>query len=235
MSASVSSDRSSVRRRGSMLTYVFANQGWGSLVGSVVTMIVLLCYKPVMEDKGETSKVDGVWRIVIGLSLIPAFGTLYQRLTLGEAKRFEASKRLEDDEVQKEKRAAVYEKKDSKLDDTNSGSSEVEQERGVGAKELARRKKSHMHEFLSYMSEWRHAKILLGTCSCWFLLDIAFYGINLNQNVVLEQIGLAGTSGSDWTKLFKIATGNLIITVLGFVPGVQKFFLTMGSSFSGIP
>jgi MFS transporter, PHS family, inorganic phosphate transporter len=29
-----------------------------------------------------------VWRIVVGLSLIPAFGTLYHRLTLAESTRF---------------------------------------------------------------------------------------------------------------------------------------------------
>ncbi len=46
-----------------------------------------------------------------------------------------------------------------------------------------------------------------------------FYGINLNQNVVLQQIGFDGSSGSPWTRLFKIAIGNVIITVLGFVPG----------------
>ena len=26
-------------------------------------------------------------------------------------------------------------------------------------------------EFIAYFSEWRHGKILLGTCKCWFLLD----------------------------------------------------------------
>jgi PHS family inorganic phosphate transporter-like MFS transporter len=104
-----------------MLAYIFANQGWGSLVGSVVTIVVLSIYKPVMNGEGHTSKVDGgrsyllhpprprivadwlsfvVWRIVIGLSLIPAFGTLYQRLTLPESKRFIASqKRPEDAET----------------------------------------------------------------------------------------------------------------------------------------
>lgn len=46
-----------------------------------------------------------------------------------------------------------------------------------------------------------------------------FYGINLNQNVVLQQIGFAGTTGTAWTRLFKIAVGNMIITALGFVPG----------------
>ena len=35
--------------------------------------------------------VPAVWRIVIGLSLIPAFGTLYQRLTLPESTRYIAS------------------------------------------------------------------------------------------------------------------------------------------------
>jgi PHS family inorganic phosphate transporter-like MFS transporter len=36
---------------------------------------------------------------------------------------------------------------------------------------------------------------------------------------VLQQIGFAGKTGTAWTKLFKVATGNLIITALGFVPG----------------
>lgn len=47
----------------------------------------------------------------------------------------------------------------------------------------------------------------------------SFYGINLNQNVVLQTIGYDGKSGTAWEKLFKISTGNIIITALGFVPG----------------
>lgn len=59
MSASVTSDRTNIRRRGTMLAYIFSNQGWGSLVGSVATIVVLACYKHVMDGEGETSKVDG--------------------------------------------------------------------------------------------------------------------------------------------------------------------------------
>ena len=59
MSASVTSDRANLRKRGTMLGYIFANQGWGSLVGSVVTIVVLACYKHVMDTEGKTSKVDG--------------------------------------------------------------------------------------------------------------------------------------------------------------------------------
>lgn len=45
-----------------------------------------------------------VWRIVVGLSLVPAFGTLYHRLTLPEATRFErasAGQPVEDEEALK--------------------------------------------------------------------------------------------------------------------------------------
>lgn len=38
-----------------------------------------------------------VWRIVVGLSLVPAFGTLYQRLTLPESKRYEAAQNMNRD------------------------------------------------------------------------------------------------------------------------------------------
>ena len=41
-----------------------------------------------------------VWRILVGLSLIPAFGTLYQRLTLPESKRFKAAQQHAETEAE---------------------------------------------------------------------------------------------------------------------------------------
>lgn len=55
----------------------------------------------------------------------------------------------------------------------------------------------------------------------------SFYGINLNQNVVLQQIGFDGSSGTPWERLFKIGIGNLIITALGFVPGYYVSILSI--------
>jgi hypothetical protein len=55
-----------------------------------------------------------------------------------------------------------------------------------------------------------------------------FYGINLNQNVVLQQIGFDGKTGTPWEKLFNISTGNIIITALGFVPGICSRFGNFG-------
>jgi len=154
MSASVTSDRANLRKRGTLLSYIFSNQGWGSLAGSVATIIVLLCYKHTMNDNGNTSRVDGgmlsfvtfcgfgsltsilVWRIVVGLSLIPAFGTLYQRLTLPESTRFEESKKLQDDENIEELKKAQKAAEDKSA----SSSSNVEEQ----APEVIVKKKAHI-------------------------------------------------------------------------------------------
>jgi len=228
MSASVTSDRANLRRRGTLLAYIFANQGWGSLIGSIAVIVVLACYKHVMDVEGETSKVDGVWRILIGLSLVPAFGTLYQRLTLPESRKFEAARAGHDVEVDS---ADELKKKPSTeaatITTTNSSDSVHAAAVADAAKPMAIGNHHHFHDFVRYFSEWRHFKVLLGTCVCWFLLDVAFYGINLNQNVVLMEIGFAGTTGTPWTRLFKIGIGNLIITALGFVPGYYATIFTI--------
>ncbi|KAJ3799276.1 phosphate transporter [Lentinula aff. detonsa] len=224
MSASVTSDRSNLYKRGTMLAYIFANQGWGSFIGSLNTVIVLACYKHVMNDEGETSKADGVWRIVVALSLIPAFATLYGRLTMPESKRFTEARRMaENQEADLEKEIRVLKDVGHGTEGITASSSRS----GSDIEKEDRKEKAQIGEFIAYFSEWRHAKVLMGTCICWFLLDIAFYGINLNQNVVLTQIGFAGKTGSDWEKLFKVSTGNLIVTALGFVPGYYATVLTI--------
>lgn len=53
------SDRARLWKRGALLTYIFANQGYGSLVGSLVTMITLAAYKGAMDNANGGSKTDG--------------------------------------------------------------------------------------------------------------------------------------------------------------------------------
>ena len=77
--------------------------------------------------------------------------------------------------------------------------------------------------FGQYFSEWRHLKVLIGTASTWFLVDVAFYGINLNQSVLLGLIGFT-TGSTEYEVLLKNTYGNLIIAAAGYVPG---YFLTI--------
>ncbi|TFK37797.1 major facilitator superfamily domain-containing protein [Crucibulum laeve] len=298
MSASITSDRANLRKRSRIhgmrcrvlgsfackrsLTSAptdarihLLKPGWSSFVGSLATIIILACYKSVMEA-GKTSRVD----VVIGLLLIPAFGTLYQHLTFSQSTRFIASQKinqhhkegreLEMDDIEElkkaqreedvrmgnvpkatatdegrrrsteekepvsettsesdEKKGDVLIKEEPNTPSASTSDDEAEEDAEALEPEKLVEKKAHFKEFITYFSEWRHAKLLIGTCMCWFLLDIAFYGINLNQNVVLEQMGFAGKEGTPWERLFKVSTGNIIVTALGFVPGYYATILTI--------
>ncbi|KAG6852375.1 hypothetical protein C0991_000270, partial [Blastosporella zonata] len=207
MSASITSDRANLRKRGTMLAYIFSNQGWGSLAGSLVTIIVLAIYKHAMDVNGETSKVDGVWRIVVGVSLVPAFATLYQRLTLPESTRFLASQKLKNAHSNAEEGDAIDDLKRAQVSEYSMGNIEPTT-KDVQAPEPETEDPEHLtHKKAHFKGN--------------------FYGINLNQNVVLQQIGFDGKTGTPWERLFKVSTGNIIITALGFVPGYWATVLTI--------
>jgi PHS family inorganic phosphate transporter-like MFS transporter len=228
MSAAVVSDRSNLQNRGRMLGIIFSNQGWGNLVGAVAAVAVIACYKgPV--DHGNLHKLSGAWRILQGLSLIPAFAVLYFRLTLVESTRFTQARAIQDDPelLNKASAAGVIVSEDDDHSDLKKGSSDSDvnlnlQNQAIGLK-LAGIGKKPKNEFFAYFSQPKHALHLFGTAACWFLVDITFYGINLNQSSILAAIGFS-TSPTTWGKLMKVATGNLIITVAGFLPG---YFFTI--------
>ncbi|KEF51352.1 uncharacterized protein A1O9_12702 [Exophiala aquamarina CBS 119918] len=73
-------------------------------------------------------------------------------------------------------------------------------------------------DFREYFSEWKHAKVLFGVSAAWFLFDIAFYGINLNQSIVLSKIGY-GKADTPWGTLWNTAVGNIIVSSAGYLPG----------------
>ncbi|KIW65921.1 hypothetical protein PV04_08135 [Phialophora macrospora] len=73
-------------------------------------------------------------------------------------------------------------------------------------------------DFKEYFSQWKHAKVLFAVSMCWFLFDIAFYGINLNQSVILSRIGY-GSAATPWGTLWNTAVGNIIVAAAGYLPG----------------
>ncbi|OAL26213.1 hypothetical protein AYO22_04391 [Fonsecaea multimorphosa] len=78
--------------------------------------------------------------------------------------------------------------------------------------------REQFRDFREYFSEWRHAKVLFAVSMCWFLFDIAFYGVNLNQSIVLSRIGY-GKGPTPWHTLWNTAVGNIIVAAAGYLPG----------------
>jgi PHS family inorganic phosphate transporter-like MFS transporter len=219
MSATVSSEWSSEGRRGQMLALTFSMQGWGQFFGALVDIILLAIFKHSIE--ANQINIDYVWRILIAIGIIPALCTIYSRFNLPESARY-AERVLKDAELAKKGKAYAL-----GIDLTKQNTGPPSDSPVYQVQSGSNRK--HLRDFLSYFSYWRHFKVLLGTCSTWFLLDIAFYGLSLNQSIVLSAIGFAPDSATTppWETLWKQGLGNLIITLLGSLPGYYVTVFTV--------
>lgn len=224
MSAAVISERGHLHRRGSLLALIFSNQGLGTLAGSICTIIILACFEKSLNVEGEYGQLDAVWRIQMGLALVPALAVLPFRLTMPEGLKY-----LESKELNSATSSPTFSTSDNTLRHSEVGSPNLPaahariETRTVPVIKQPK-SKAKWDTFIVYFKEWRHLKLLIGTASTWFFLDIAFYGVNLNQSVILAEIGFSKGS-NEYHTLMKNAIGNLIIAAAGYVPG---YFVTAG-------
>ncbi|KAH8556871.1 major facilitator superfamily domain-containing protein [Umbelopsis sp. PMI_123] len=203
MSATITSEWSSTGRRGMMMALIFSMQGIGNLAAAIVTLIVLACFKGAVND--DVMALDYVWRLCIGLGAVPAVGTVYLRFTMPESPRYSLN-------VEHNPEAAAAAKGQQVSDEL------VQQMTRVDKSE-----RNHFAEFRAYFSQWKNFKVLFGTASTWFLLDIAFYGLGLNNTIILNAIGFS-SKPTPWETLWNNAVGQVIISALGSVPG---YYLTV--------
>ena len=188
----------------------------------MITCILLPIFSKSLTG-GHFAKIDGVWRLQVGLTLIPCFALLYFRLTMPESRKFKQSTELSS--IGKKSLSSS----EATLDSENELKTAVNkdgQDRRVSVVEAHATeppKKVQMTAFIEYFSQPRHALSLFGCAFSWFLVDVAFYGINLNQSVILSDIGYS-TGKTPYDYLLRNAEGNLIIAVAGYVPG---YFLTI--------
>ncbi|KXJ86028.1 major facilitator superfamily domain-containing protein [Microdochium bolleyi] len=242
MSAAIVAERSTVQNRGRMLGWIFSNQGWGTLAASIVTCILLAIFKEPLSN-GAFSQIDTIWRLQVGLALIPCLGLLYFRLTMPESKKFLQSVELSSVgssstsslESAREKSARAT-SKPTPPPQLGNGNDKDNNPNAVGSDTLPERRTSAVDAlateppkavqataFIQYFKQPRHALTLFGCAASWFLVDVAFCGINLNQSVILSDIGYA-SGATPYEYLLHNAEGNLIIAVAGYVPG---YFLTI--------
>jgi len=74
-------------------------------------------------------------------------------------------------------------------------------------------------DFKNHYSQWKHFKVLFGCAVSWFMLDVAFYGVNLNQSTILTDIGYTSPASEPYNYLYSLAVGNCLINLMGSVPG----------------
>jgi PHS family inorganic phosphate transporter-like MFS transporter len=203
-----------------MMNAVFAMQGFGQFAAAIIALIVTAGFKESLESGSKASTctgvcqlaVDKMWRIIIGFGAVPGCIALYYRLTIPETPRYTFDV------------ARDVEKAGEDVDAYIKGKSEGHPDAIQRVTTLAQASpaleipKASWRDFISHYSQWKFGKILLGTAGSWFFLDVAYYGLGLNNSIILSAIGYSG--GKNMHEVYyNTAVGNLIITCAGAIPG----------------
>ncbi|KAI9346886.1 major facilitator superfamily domain-containing protein [Obelidium mucronatum] len=226
MSAIITSEFANVRYRGMMISAVFAMQGVGIMVGGIVYIATLAAMQAQIQS--DYTVLDSVWRIALGFGALPALGAVYFRLTIPETPRFTVDVIGDTDKGLSDVDRVLA------MNSVSNIASNWRQEEVATAKIAVRQ-----GDFFTYFGKWKNMKTLIGTCYCWFSLDVAWYGLALNQSTVLTLINFNGpakisvsstVNGTTtvskitppvdiWNLFYQVAVGNLIVAFCGTVPG----------------
>ncbi|KAJ2989564.1 phosphate transporter [Globomyces sp. JEL0801] len=201
VSSVITAEFAGSRMRGTMMALVFSMQGVGTILGTVVSIVTLSAYKDQIEANSKA--LDMVWRWMALFGLVPCLMAVYYRLTISETPRYTL-------EVEGNAEQAIADAKQF-----IEGGKLVE---GIAAA-MPEDKKPYWTEFKQYFGQWKNFKVILGCAMCWFLVDIGFYGTNLNTKAVLDAIGYVDPHASPFDDNWKTAVGQLIINLCGYVPG----------------
>ncbi|KAF2658114.1 MFS transporter [Lophiostoma macrostomum CBS 122681] len=220
LSSIITSEFATTKWRGAMMGSVFAMQGIGQFAAAIVTLIVTQGFKESLQTAKTVDQCDGacglavdkMWRVVIGFGAVPGCVALYYRLTIPETPRYTF-------DVDRDVTQAGSDVKAFKSGVPRGNPDEITRARAKQNDEHQLEiPKASWRDFFTWVGKWKNGSVLLGTAGSWFLLDVAFYGLGLNNSIILTQIGYA--KGENVHKIFfNQAVGNLIITCAGAIPG----------------
>ncbi|KAF1799703.1 phosphate:H+ symporter [Mucor lusitanicus] len=205
LSSVITSEFATTKRRGAMMAAVFAMQGIGQLSAGLVGLICTAAFQSAI--KADPTKLDFVWRLVIGLGAVPGVCALYYRLTIPETPRFTIDVEQKVEKGIRDAKAFI-----------EKGASAGDYTDNIAIARTNTSPKASWSDFCRHFGQWQNGKILLGTAYSWFALDVAWYGLGLNNSIILGAIGF-GSDSDPYTAVFRTCVGNIIINLLGSVPG----------------
>ncbi|ELR07480.1 hypothetical protein GMDG_08449 [Pseudogymnoascus destructans 20631-21] len=210
LSAVITAEFAARQSRARMMAAVFIMQPIGQLMASLVGLIVLLTVGRagglhLMQDDDEAAKkiVDSIWRWVIGVGAIPALIAIGFRLTIPESPRYtldvdqDGARALRDTEQYLRQPGASFPTADDDSSRPNglaavapSGTAPTPPPPG---RRRRIRRRLNIHHLPTHPNPFSYAELkryfwtegnyrtLAGTALTWFLLDLAFYGLGINN------------------------------------------------------
>ncbi|CAK7340013.1 unnamed protein product [Dovyalis caffra] len=212
LSAVIMSEYANQKTRGAFVAAVFAMQGVGILFAGAVSTIVSKSFAAAFPappfSKGNVlstqPQADFAWRIVLMFGAVPAALTYYWRMKMPETARYTAL--VEGNHKKAANDMAKVLEQDITIDEATS-KAPVSPNSSYGL---------FSQEFLR-----THGTQLLGTASTWFLLDIAFYSLNLTQKDVYPAAGLINKASSmnALEEMYHLSKAMSLIALVAIVPG----------------
>ncbi|KAJ5819575.1 phosphate:H+ symporter [Penicillium riverlandense] len=203
LSSIITSEFATTKWRGAMMGAVFAMQGFESLETA----------KDVDHCTGACQlAVDKMWRVIIGFGAVPACLALYYRLTIPETPRYTFDVERDIVNADKDIRAYIMGKAEGHPHETQR----VTILHNDSIEFIP--PNASWSDFWNHYGQWKNGKVLLGTAGSWFFLDVAFYGLGLNNSIILSSIGWTGGKNI-YEVFYKNAVGNLILICAGAIPG----------------
>ncbi|TVY15379.1 Repressible high-affinity phosphate permease [Lachnellula arida] len=226
LSSVITSEFATTKWRGAMMNAVFAMQGIGQFTAAIIALIVTSGFKESLETGKKVGKVgaatnctgvcrlavDKMWRVIVGFGAVPGCIALYYRLTIPETPRYTFDVARDVEKAGEDVQAYMKGKAEGHPDEIRRATT-IEQ--SSQALEIP---KASFKDFIHHYGQWKNGKILLGTAGSWFFLDVAYYGLGLNNSIILSAIGYSG--GNNMYEIFyRNAVGNLILVCAGAIPG----------------
>ncbi|KAM0462058.1 hypothetical protein ACHAO4_001250 [Trichoderma viride] len=233
LSSVITSEFAPTRWRGAMMAAVFSMQGLGQLLAAIVALITTVAFKKSYIDiAGQGTcdlacreAADRSWRIIVGVGAIPACMALYYRITIPETPRYTFDIQNDVEKADADIRAYVSSRRRS-----DQGSMTMKRSRTATVTEQSPLDvpPASWPDIVSYFGKMKNLKVLIGTTTSWFFLDLAYYGLGLNQSMVLNAIGFAN-GRTLYHKLYNQAVGMIILSCAGSIPGYWAAVFTIDS------
>jgi MFS transporter, PHS family, inorganic phosphate transporter len=183
----------STRSRPRMLASVFIMQPLGQLFAYIIGLVVLVAldrqyHLSQLTDDQLPYVIDKHWRWVTGLGAIPAIIALIFRLTIPESGRWTLDVQGDADRAVLETRSHFGSTSNPSLDEDlelDGLDGALEPETSEQADLPPPTYREFLRNYFLVDGNWRY---LAATSTCWFLLDFAYYGIQINIPRLLAKL-----------------------------------------------
>ncbi|KAI1204526.1 MFS general substrate transporter [Annulohypoxylon truncatum] len=222
LSTIIAAEWSSTKSRGRMIAAVFLMQSLGQFAAYAFGLAILrgisirLGLSPDETDYDVASPViDVVWRTIIGIGAVPALISLFLRRIIPETPHYLVEKGELVNAVAAVGRVLPL---DAALQPTNHSYPMAQSSSKRPISNLRTRQKSRWESIVDYMRELKEHlaekgrwRALLGVMATWWLLDLAYYGLGLDNPKLISTIWLsdAPPQSNVSTSLGELACNNV--------------------------